>query len=171
MWKDSDFKIFTLNGVTSKKKIVRDQIKEDVLSDIIVEFNVSEEKFSAYAEDFEETFDMISQKVKNTPRYIGSKKKSDSYFKSYAESKAFVAGYKIEEDPYWIKREFVVSELISNRRVAARIFHTEHGYDCYVFYKNMRYDDNIRFKEESLEEAKEICVDKANAMGWRIDYE
>lgn len=171
MWKKSNLTTITLNGVTGKKKIIRDGHKEHSVFDIIIEFNKSNSTLSVCAEDLDSTFDLISGKEKNTPKKISTKSESSSYFKSYAESKAETFGFIVEEDPFWIEKNSDVYELFSNKRLVARIYVTEEDLDCYVFYRGKRFDDYIRFRDDDINNAKFLCTDKANLMGWRVNYE
>ena len=107
----------------------------------------------------------------NSTKNSSTKKDSDSYFQSYAIKKAKSANFKVCEEPYWIKNDDIVIELYSNKRLAARIYKKENYFDCYVFYRGKRFDDYIRFKDDDINNSKFLCIDKANLMGWRIDYE
>jgi hypothetical protein len=171
MWKESKLTTLTLNGVIGKDKIIRDGHKEHEFCDMIVEINKTRSTFSACIEGSKDTFDLISMKERNSIKKMSTKKTNDRYFKDYAINKAELSKFKIPEDISWIKKEDDIVELFSNNKMAARIYISKDSLDCYVFYRGKRFDDYIRFAGNDINNAKFLCIDKANLMGWRINYE
>ena len=170
MWKKSSLTILNFGGFTSKKRKVDPcGFKYTVPFDLIIEQNHTFGYAHLSLEDFESTIDLVSGKQKTRPKKYPLRKNNfnEKYLKSYAIKKAKSLKFIPPEEDYWIKSDYEVEELYISNMLASRIYKVEEQYETYIFIRNGRLDDHIRFNASDIEKAKERALELLPSGGWR----
>jgi len=170
MWKKSSLTIFNFGGFTSKKRRVDPcGFKYAVLFDLIIEQNHTFGYAHLSLEDSESTIDLVSGKHKARPKKYPLSKNNfnEKYLKSYALKKAKSLKFISPKENYWIKSDYEVEDLYISNMLASRIYKVEEQYETYIFIKDGRLDDYIRFNASDIDKAKKRASELLSSGGWR----